>query len=228
MIFYGGQFFLWNIFFRQFPLVGGWTSHDVMVVYSLYTFSFAVLDVFAGGVTDLAKIINAGGLDYYLVFPKPLLWHIAVSKSDVTSLGTIILSSVCFLTSEPFAIARLLTFFLASCFTILLLFNFLIITQSIAFFIGGFDQGASALRHLLTIVSPYPFAIFSSPFKYIFMTFIPSFFIVTLPAQLISNFTPTVLAILILACIVSSFCASKIFKKGLSRYESGNLVNVRI
>ena len=97
-----------------------------------------------------------------------------------------------------------------------------------AFFIGGFDQGASAVRHLLAIVSPYPFSIFPSPFKYLLMTLIPSFFVVTLPARLVNNFSVLNLLILILACVLSSFISYKVFKVGLRRYESGNMVNVRL
>lgn len=228
VIYYGGQFFMWVIFFKQFPTVGGWTSKDMMVIYSLYLFSYSMLDVFAGGVTELAKIINEGTLDYYLAFPKPVLWHLAVSRSDVISLGTIVLSFLFFVCSEPITMMRMFTFLLASCFSMILLFNFYVITQSIAFFIGGFDQGASALRHLIAIVSPYPFAIFPTALKFILMTLIPSFFIVTMPARLVNDFSLLNLGILCLACVVFSLISRFVFKAGLKRYESGNMVNVRV
>ncbi len=228
VIFFGGQFFIWTIFFNQFPMVGGWTSKDLMLVYSLYLFSLSVLDIFVGGVSDLSKIINAGNLDYYISFPKPILWHVAVSKSDVSSIGSVVLSFLFFLYSSPMDLSKVLLFLFASCFSIVLLFNFLVATQSISFFIGGFDQGASAVRHLLAIVSPYPFSIFPSPFKYILMTVIPSFFVVTLPARLVNNFSVLNLIILVCGCVISSFISHKIFKAGLRRYESGNMVNVRM
>lgn len=228
IIFYSGQFFVWTVFFHQFPMVGGWTSKDVILVYALLVFSLSVLDVFAGGIMDFAKIINSGSFDYYLTFPKPILWHVAVSKSDVISIGTIVLSLVFFIISGPFDLFRLLLFLFASCFTIILMFNFYVVTQSIAFFIGGFDQGASMVRHLLAIVGPYPFSIFPSPFKYILMTIIPSFFVVTLPASLVYDFSFQKLFVLICACVVSSIIAHKVFKAGLRRYESGNMVNVRL
>ena len=228
MAFFGGQFFIWTVFFNQFPMLGGWTSKDVMLVYSLYLFSISVLDVFVGGVMELAKIINAGNLDYYLAFPKPVLWHVAVSKSDVISLGTLVMSLVFFLFSGPLGVMRLALFLIASCFTMVILFNFLVITQAIAFFIPGFDQGASSIRHLLAIVSPYPFSIFPSPFKYLLMTIIPTFFIVTLPATLVDAFSVQALIILIVVSVFSSFVAHKVFKAGLRRYESGSMINVRL
>lgn len=228
MVYFGGQFFMWIVFFNQFPMIGGWTSKDVVLVFSIYTFSGSILDVFAGGLTDLAKVINSGNLDYYLSFPKPILWHLAVSKSEVETIGAIFLSLGIFLIFGPLHPLRILLFFLASLISMIFIFNFWIITQSIAFFIGGFDQGASAVRHLLAIVSPYPFNIFPNPLKFLLMTIIPSFFVVTLPARLVDNFSIQTLIMLICACIVSSLIARFVFKSGLKRYESGNMVNVRV
>jgi len=228
VIFYSGQFFLWSIFFNQFPMVGGYTTKDVILAYSLFVFSLSVLDVFMGGIGDLAQIINAGGLDYYLAFPKPILWHVAVSKADISSIGSLFLSLVFFILSCPFDPVRLLLFLLASCFTMVLLLNFMITIQSIAFFVGGFDKGASMPKHLLAMVSPYPFRIFPQAFGYLLITIIPSFFVITLPAQLVDHFSFSTIGILLCACIISSCISSFVFKKGLKRYESGNLVNVRM
>lgn len=136
VIFYSGQFFVWTIFFKQFPMVGGWTSRDVILVYALFVFSLSLLDVFAGGMMDFAEIINAGSFDYYLTLPKPI--------------------------------------------------------------------------------------------KYILMTIIPSFFVATLPSRLVDNFSIQKLLILICACVISSLISYKIFKAGLKRYESGNMLNVRL
>jgi ABC-2 type transport system permease protein len=228
VLYFGGQFFLWTVFFKQFPLVGGWTSKDLILVYSLYLFSVSVLDVFAGGVMDIAKIINAGNLDYFLAFPKPILWHLSVSRADVISVGTVVLSLLFFLFSAPISIAKIALFIFASCFSMILLFNFYVVTQSISFFVGGFDQGASMVRHLMAIVSPYPFDVFPNALKYILMTLVPSFFIVTLPARLVNNFSVLNLIILTFACVISSFISYKVFMAGLKRYESGNMMNVRL
>src|SRR3990172_5861798 len=122
VLFFAGQFFIWTVFFNQFPLVGGWTVYDVALVYSLFLFSLSMVDVFAGGVMDLAKIINLGSFDYYLTFPKPVLWHVAVSKSDIISLGTIVLSLVFFLMSGPISAVRIGLFLFASGFSMILLF----------------------------------------------------------------------------------------------------------
>lgn len=226
--FYGGQFFLWTTFFKQFPCVGGWTYQDVMLVYSLFLFSFSLMDVFLGGINELAILINTGGLDYFIVFPKPILWHIVVSKSDVISLGVVVQSLTFFFYSGTILWSRTCLFLLASIFCIILLFNFLAITQSLAFFISGFDQGANIIRYQLMTIVTYPFSIFPKPFKYLLMTIIPSFFIITLPAQLISNFSWRIFGVLIVISILSSLLANAIFSAGLRRYESGNLIGTRV
>ncbi len=228
MIFHAGQFLVWIMFFKQFPLIGGWTTNDVILANSLFLFSYSVIDAFAGGITELADMITMGGLDYFLGLPKPVLWHVAVSKSDMTSLGTIVLSLGFFVGFTTVTFSKIVLFLCASCLSVILIFNFFVITQSIAFWVGGFDQAASMARHILRVAITYPFSVFPCPFNYIFMTIIPSFFVVTLPMQLVNDFSITTLITLIGVCILSSIGTFLIFSRGLRRYESGNLMNVRI
>lgn len=227
-LFYIGNFWLWIIFFKQFSSVNGWGMANVSLVSAIFIFSYSVVDSFAGGVTELARIICSGGLDYFLVFPKPILWHIAVSRSDVTSIFSGILSLGMFWYSGDITLCKTALFLLASCFSAILFFNFLVISQSIAFFVGNIEYAALESRYFMATVSRYPFSMFPSPFKYVFMIIIPSFFVVTLPANLVESFSLTTLAILVFASVASSFLAYFVFTKGLKRYESGNLVTVRM
>ena len=227
-LFFGGQFFLWIVFYRQFPSLGGWTSQDLCVVYSLYLFSFSLVDTFAGGIMVLARDINAGNLDYYITLPKPILWHIAVSKAEIESIATLLLSASFFITSGKVTIFTFFLFLGTSIFSAFLIFNFYVITQSIAFFLKGFEQGAGALRHLLSIASTYPFSIFPNGLKLIFLTIIPTFFITMMPAQLILDFSLTNLSIVLSSCIISSIIAKIVFTAGLKHYESGNMISVKL
>lgn len=228
IIFDGGHFLLWLMFFKQFPSVGGWTISDLSLVSALFILSYALIDVFAGGVTELARLINAGSIDYFLVFPKPILWHIAVSRSDTIALGSIGLGIVFFWYSGEVTLIRTALFALATCFSIILMFNFFVIVGSIAFFVGGFEQGEKEARYLLATLARYSFSIFPAPFKYLLMTVIPSYFVITLPAQLVNAFSWTTCLTLTLVSIGASLFAYWFFMKGLQRYESGNLVSVRI
>jgi ABC-type uncharacterized transport system permease subunit len=44
----------------------------------------------------------------------------------------------------------------------------------------------------------------------------------------VNNFSVLNLLVLVLACVLSSLISHKVFKAGLRRYESGNMVNVRL
>ena len=226
--FYIGNFLLWIIFFKQFSSISGWGMSNLALVSALFLFSYSVIDSFAGGITELARIICAGNLDYFLVFPKPVLWHIAVSKSDVTSIFSGFLSLWMFWYSGDITVYKTSVFLLASLFSIIIFFNFLVISQSLAFYLGNIEFAALEARYLTATVSRYPHSMFPSPFKYIFMTIIPSFFVVALPADLVESFSLTTFSILLCVSIGSSFLAYFVFTKGLKRYESGNLVTVRM
>ena len=227
-LFHIGNFWLWIIFFKQFTSVDGWGMANLSLVSALFLFSYSVVDVFAGGVTELARIICAGGLDYFLVFPKPVLWHVAVSRSDITSLCSLFLSLGMFWYSGDITLYKTFAFLVASCFSSIIFFNFLVISQSAAFFMGNIEFAATEIRYFLATVSRYPHGIFPSPFKYIFMTIIPSFFVVALPVNLIESFSLMTFAMLVGVSVASSFLAYFVFTKGLKRYESGNLVTVRM
>lgn len=228
VIFDGGHFLLWLMFFKQFPSVGGWTMNDLSLVSALFVLSYSIIDVFAGGVTELARLINGGSIDYFLVFPKPILWHIAVSRSDTIAIGSLGLGLLFFWYSGDVTLMRTALFALATCFSIILMFNFFVIVGSLAFFLGGFEQGEKEARYLLATLARYSFSIFPAPFKYLLMTVIPSYFVITLPARLVTDFSWTTCLILMTVSVGSSLFAYWFFMKGLQRYESGNLLSVRI
>jgi ABC-2 type transport system permease protein len=73
----------------------------------------------------------------------------------------------------------------------------------------------------------YPQSIFKGFLKFIMMTVLPAFFMITVPVQLIMEFSWTYFAILIVSVIVATVSALWIFNKGLARYESGNLMTTR-
>lgn len=227
-IFYIGNFCLWIIYFNQFPSVGGWQMPDVALISALLLLSYSTIDVFVGGVNDLARIISAGNLDYFLVFPKPVLWHVATSKSDVISISSILLSFGMFLYSGDITLQKIFAFLLAACFSTILYFNFFVISQSLAFFMGNIEQATMMTRRMMETSARYSPSIFPSPFRYLLMTIIPTFFVFSLPADLVRTFSLTTFTILLLASIISSFVAHFVFTQGLKRYESGNLITIRM
>lgn len=219
---------LWFIFFKKFPAINGWTFADSASLFALTATSFGLVMIFGRGAFELAKTITKGELDYYLSFPKNALWHVAISKTEISAIGDFLSGIMIFLLLGNPTLERFALFSLLSVVAGLILFNFIVITQSIAFYVGNFEEAALTMFEALLGIVLYPQTAFYGALKVLMFTLIPAFFVGTLPVQLVRTFDLKLFSILILYCLISSIIAIFVFNKGLKRYESGNLINMRV
>ena len=77
--------FFWVSYFRQYPLVHGWQSTDIIVIWAVAACGFGISMGFFGNAPRLAALIINGGLDPYLGMPRSILLHVCVSASDPTA-----------------------------------------------------------------------------------------------------------------------------------------------
>lgn len=225
--FYVIEFMVWIIFFGQFTSVKGWTIDDMRLLYSVYFLSFGIMDSFLGGAFYIDELVVSSGLDFYLLLPKPPLWHIAVSKTDPVSLATIFLGIVFFLGSAKASFSNFFVFILVSALAAIILFSFNVIVRSITFFVGSFEKPASLAWFLLSDLLFYPASIFDGPYKVILMTVLPSFFAGTVPVEILREFNITSLFTLVLFSFGTLALAIFVFQAGLKKYESGSGITVR-
>src|SRR5712692_9111183 len=129
--------FFWWTYFREFPLVNGWQSSNIIVIWAVSACGFGIgMGVF-GNASKLAALIMNGGLDAYLGMPRNVLLHVCITASDPTAWGDIIFaleSFLLFLHPDPvhFALFLLLTMASALIFT-----SFFVIICSLSFFLGN-------------------------------------------------------------------------------------------
>ena len=103
-------------------------------------------------------------------------------------------------------------FILLSILTAVIFFNFIVITQSIAFFVGNFEEAAVQLFHALLGFTLYPQTAFSGVLKIIMLTE-SGIFIATLPVQIFRKFNLSLLALIIGFAILTFLVAIFIFQK---------------
>jgi len=219
---------LWYIFFQRFPVVNGWTFSDSAALFAVTTVNFGLVMVFARGAREIARTIANGELDYYLAFPKNVLWHVCFGKTDLSAIGDFFFGLAIFFLSGHISVTKFALFMGIALLTALIFLNFMIITQSIAFFVGNFEDAAEQWFHALLGFTLYPQAAFGGVLKMVMLTVVPAFFISTIPARLVQHFSLTDVAWLMLYWIASSLLAVFIFYRGLRRYESGNLIGAKI
>lgn len=219
---------VWVIFFQKFTSIKGWGFSDSVLLYAITTINFGAMMIVARGAFEMARTISRGELDYFLALPKNILWHISVSKTEISAIGDFIFGLAIFLIAGNPTLERTGLLIFYSVITTISLVSFTIIVQSVAFWVGNFEEAAGQIFHLLIGFTLYPQTIFSGVLKVIMLTIIPAFFIATLPVQLIKSFDLGWTMVLVLYSIGISILAVLVFNTGLKRYESGNLINTRV
>lgn len=220
--------FLWFIFYQRFHDIRGWTFVDNCTLFAVAAVFFSVIFIFFRGIIDLARTINRGELDYFLTFPKNSLWHVSISKTEITAIGDLLSGIIIYLFFIHPSVVQFMLFIGISTLAGFIFLNFLILTQSIGFFIGDFESGAYAFLESILGFINYPQNVFYGNLKLLMMTIIPAFFIVSLPVSIVRVFNLQTLLILLAYWVVSGVIAIKFYNFGLKRYESGNLINTRL
>lgn len=109
-----------------------------------------------------------------------------------------------------------------------ILISFGIILGSISFYVSSSETLGPTLYDMIITFSQYPGSIFTGATKFITLFIIPAGFITSVPVDLLYSFNLTWFVLLFLFSIALFLLAIYVFYKGLKRYESGNLMYVRM
>jgi ABC-2 type transport system permease protein len=219
--------FFWSILFRQLPTLQGWDLKQVFILYGVVGISFGGATIICGNTTRIAAIITSGDLDYYLALPADPLVHMLVSRMSLAAWGDLIFGLTVSLVAAPDQWTRLPLYFLLGTLSSLIVIAFGVLTGSLAFWLGRAETLAGQLNDKLIAFSLYPIDIFPGFIRLLLYTLIPSAFISSVPAELLTDFSWEQLGLLAIFTIAITLVARFVFNCGLRRYESGNLVTMR-
>jgi len=216
----------WIIFFNKFPSINTWSFRDLMLMYIVITASWGLIGVFFGNFRMLAEIIRDGQLDFYLSLPKEELSHVLISKSKFDAFGDLLFSivlAIIFLSLGQIPFAILLIILSAT-----ILLSFMIILGSLSFYIGSSVEIANQGQMGILSIASYPFSAYTGYVKLILLFVIPAGFVSGIPVELIKSFSWQWFLGMVIVAIVLLTIALIMFKRGVKKYESGNLINIRI
>lgn len=217
----------WVILYSLKENVGGYTLREVLLLWGLAASTFGASRFFFKEAFNLTEVINDGKLDVYLIQPKNVLISCITSSVDVSALGDMLYGFI-MLFIYGFSIKNFLLFTL---FTICGAFTITavsIIFSSLTFWFGKLDIITNTVNNLMTSFATYPDGIFKGTIKLLFYTIIPIGFVNYLPVKIITNFSIFYLLIVIVVAILFITIAFIVFYKGLKKYSSSNLMNVRV
>jgi ABC-2 type transport system permease protein len=221
-------FAIWIIFFDRFKEVRGWGISDMYITFGVLASAFGVVALLFGNAFMLSEIINQGRLDYYLSLPRPVLLHAIASRTIASGMGDFSYGFVSFAVSGQFSWDGLLRFVLATFLAATVFASFLVLVQSLAFWMGVISNLTGLAINAMITFGIYPITLFDNYAKLILFTVIPAALIGAVPAEFIRAFTWQSLAELLAGAVIFLFLAVTIFRLGLKRYESGSAIQVEV
>ncbi len=218
----------WWLFFHKFPMVAGWSYQELLLLYAVLTLGFGLGVGIMGNCTRLSQIIAEGHLDFYLTLPKNVLLHVLVSRMNVGALGDVFFGLIVYGFSGAVSWANTVMLLITSILAAMTFVSFAVLTHSLTFYIGNASALAGQLFEALITFSSYPGGIFQGFARVLMFTAIPAGFISYAPVAIMGERRLEFVLAMGVFTLVLVILAVAVFYRGLRRYESGNLISIRL
>ena len=217
----------WCLYFHRFPLIHGWTLRDILTVWSIAAVGFGLSAGIFGNSNSIGGMIARGDLDYYLALPRNVLLHTLVSRTNASAWGDVLFGLAVYASFVHPNLPHFALFLVLSVMVGVVIVSFDVLTESLAFFIGGAEGLAGQLRIGLISFATYPITLFDGFVKVLLYTVIPAAFVSYIPVLLLRHLEVHNVLLMAGYTVGIAVVSSVVFFAGLRRYESGNLVGLR-
>ena len=212
----------WILFFRRVGSVRGWDADRILLLLAVLTSAGGIALGVLANARRVGSMAVDGNLDGVLALPVPPLAHLLLRRIEAINLGDLVFGLALFAFSGPHSVARTAVF--AGCVVVVatLLTGFLVLTGSLAFFIGR-NEGGELGFHAMILLGAYPVDIFAGAVKVLLYTVVPAAFVSSVPARLIEDFDVVDAFWLVTVAAVFAAAGWATFTLGLRRYTSGSV-----
>ena len=224
----GVYFLVWVIFFDRFKDVRGWELPDMFIVFGIAASAFGLVGMLFGNAFNLSEIIIGGRLDYYLSLPRPVLLHALASRIVPSGFGDFLYGFISYFASGQFTWDGLGRFILAVLLASAVFTAFLVIVQSLTFWMGTGGTFTQLAINAMVTFALYPITLFNQAAKVILFLVVPAAFMGAVPAGFVRGFSWSTLGLMTLAAAGFMSAAILLFHLGLHRYESGSAIQTEV
>ena len=224
----GVYFLVWILFFDRFKDIRGWQLTDMFMVFGVSAGAFGLAGMLFGNAFNLGDIIVNGRLDYYLSLPRPTLLHVLASRTVPSGFGDFLYGFISYFASGQLSPGGLGRFILALILATVVFISFLVIVQSLAFWLGTGGTITGIAINAMVTFALYPITLFNNTAKLILFIVIPAAFMGAVPAGFVHSFSWSSLGLMSLASVGFLALALFLFHLGLRRYESGSAIQVEV
>jgi len=210
--------------FKAFGTINGYSLTYAMLVFGITGMSFGIIAVLFGGRRELWEMILEGRMDFYLSLPIDELFHALGSSSAYDGYGDILFGLLILIFVAPQSLPIGIVGALIGA---VVLLSFFILMNCSAFYIEHPKATTTAANDIIVGFASWPLDAYTTKVRTI-LYLIPIAFIGTVPTHLIQNFSWRELGLLAVVAVVILTVSILIWKAGIKKYESGNLVTTRI
>ena len=213
---------LWYFLFSAIPLINGYSMTDAIAVYGISAFAYGLLAAFMGNRRSIWEIITEGKLDLYLSQPIDELFHALISKSNADGFGDILFGIVVLAIIAPHSIPLAL---LVGVLGAVVLLSFTILSDSLGFVLERPRSATRSFNNLVLGFGSWPIDAFGGARGILYA--VPIAFLATVPYHVLQTHSLAMLLSLVAVAGTMLAIALLVWKFGVRRYESGNLIATR-
>ena len=217
----------WIILFSLRKNFGGYTFKQVLLLWGFASFSYGISHFFFKNAHNLSDTINSGKLDVYLVQPKNVLLSSIISDVETSALGDIVYGYI-MLFLFGFSIKNFILFTYFGITGGLIMTAFACILGSLSFWFNKSEQIADTGNSLMVNFATYPDGIFKGVVRMLLFTLVPVGIANYLPVKIMTTFSIKLFLIVTIFTIFIVALTFIVFNRGLKKYSSTNLMNVRV
>jgi ABC-2 type transport system permease protein len=218
----------WLIIFKNTGPIGNYDFRDVMLIWAISSSGYGIGSIVFGNFYNIGNQIQNGELDVFLLQPKNPLFNMLASRMNISAWGDFIYGYIVFFIFFRFTAVKLILFSFFILSSGIVFIGAFTIAELLTFFTGSSRGIAQMFREIIISFSIYPESIFGNRIRWLFYTVFPAGFISFLPKRIFEHFSWSHTALLILFDIFLITVNNVVFKIGLRRYESGNLIGTRL
>ena len=218
----------WYIIFKLVDNIGGYGFNETMLLWAVAAGGYGFSHAFFAGAWNIKDIIYEGKLDVFLTQPKSVLLNVCCSSTEVGAIGDMAYAFVVLAIIGAPWYWYLLMIPAMICSGLIYVAVY-VVYASLCFYIKRGDSVAKSVEGAMNKAGNYPLGIYNMAVKWLFMTAIPVCFYTFVPAQYIF-LTPNLWWIIGLFAVTLAWVllAFVLFKQGLKKYNSGNLMGGRL
>ena len=216
----------WVILLRLKEDIGGYGMKEIMLLWGLAASTFGLSRVLFARAFSLPDLIVNGKLDSYLVQPKNVLLGVLTSATNASAVGDLLYGLIV-LCVFCFSVRRFFLFLLFTVTGAVIVTAFALLLGSLTFWFVRADAFGDNMINCLISFSTYPDGIFQGTARFLLYNIIPVGMAIYQPIHIMIEFDVRSLLTVLGYTILLSAIAILVFYRGLRRYSSSNLMEVR-